>query len=64
MPKTNLTEDTALISRVFRSVKSPQAVIYQKRRPFIYQDQILKAQTCVKRKKLGMWGTSLDRYGV
>ncbi len=33
-----------------------QAVIYQKRKPFVYQDQILKAQTYAKKKKLGMWG--------
>lgn len=32
-----------------------QAVIYQKRKPFIYQDQILKAQEYAKKKKLGIW---------
>ncbi len=36
-----------------------QAVIYQKRKPFIYQDQILKAQSYAKRKKLGMWSDNI-----
>lgn len=32
-----------------------QAVVYEKRRPFIYQDQILKAQEEAKKHKRGMW---------
>ncbi|MBI2008086.1 thermonuclease family protein [Candidatus Amesbacteria bacterium] len=29
-----------------------------KRKPFIYQDQLLKAQDEAKRKKLGIWSVS------
>lgn len=32
-----------------------QAVIYQHKKPFIYQDQLLKAQAEAKKKKLGIW---------
>lgn len=32
-----------------------QVVVYQKRKPFIYQDLLLKAQDEAKRKKLGIW---------
>lgn len=32
-----------------------QVVIYQHKKPFIYQDQSLKAQTEAKKKKLGIW---------
>jgi micrococcal nuclease len=32
-----------------------QVVVYQKRKPFIYQDQLLKAQDQAKKKKLGIW---------
>ena len=35
-----------------------KVVIYQKRKPFIYQDQLIKAQDQAKRKKLGIWGVS------
>lgn len=33
-----------------------QVVIYQHKKPFIYQTQLLKAQDEAKRKKLGIWG--------
>lgn len=32
-----------------------QVVIYQHKKPFIYQDQLLKAQDEAKKKKLGIW---------
>lgn len=32
-----------------------QAVVYEKRRPFIYQQEILKAQDEAKKHKRGMW---------
>lgn len=32
-----------------------QVVVYQHKKPFIYQDQLLKAQNEAKRKKLGIW---------
>lgn len=32
-----------------------QVVVYQKRKPFIYQDLLLKAQNEAKQKKLGIW---------
>ncbi len=32
-----------------------RVVIYQKRQPFIYQDQLLKAQDEAKKEKLGIW---------
>lgn len=32
-----------------------QVVIYQKKKPFIYQDQLLKAQDEAKKNKLGIW---------
>lgn len=32
-----------------------QVVIYQHKKPFIYQDQLLKIQEEAKKKKLGMW---------
>ncbi len=32
-----------------------EVVVYQKRKPFIFQDQILKAQEEAKKKKLGIW---------
>ena len=33
-----------------------ELVIYQKRKPFIYQTQLLEAQEEAKQKKLGIWG--------
>ncbi len=33
-----------------------EVVVYQKRKPFIFQDQILKAQDQAKKKGLGIWG--------
>ena len=35
-----------------------ELVIYQKRKPFIYQVQLLEAQTEAKKQKLGIWKTS------
>ncbi len=32
-----------------------QVVVYQHKKPFIYQDQLLKAQDDAKKKKLGIW---------
>lgn len=32
-----------------------QVVVYQHKKPFIYQDQLLKVQDEAKRKKLGIW---------
>lgn len=32
-----------------------QVVIYQKKKPFIYQDQLLKVQAEAKKNKLGIW---------
>lgn len=32
-----------------------QVVVYQHKKPFIYQDQLLKLQEEAKNKKLGMW---------
>ncbi len=32
-----------------------QVVVYQHKRPFIYQEQLLKVQEEAKNKKLGMW---------
>lgn len=32
-----------------------QVVIYQKKKPFIYQEELLKAQDEAKKKKLGIW---------
>ncbi len=32
-----------------------QVVVYQKRKPFIYQDLLLKAQDEAKKKRLGIW---------
>lgn len=32
-----------------------QVVIYQHKKPFIYQEQLLKAQAEAKKKKLGVW---------
>ncbi len=32
-----------------------EVVVYQKRKPFIYQDQLLKAQDQAKKKRLGIW---------
>ena len=32
-----------------------QVVVYQHKKPFIYQDQLLKAQEEAKKKKLGIW---------
>lgn len=32
-----------------------QVVVYQKKKPFIYIDQLLKAQEEAKKKKLGIW---------
>ena len=32
-----------------------QVVIYQHKKPFIYQDKLLKAQEEAKKKKLGIW---------
>ena len=32
-----------------------QVVVYQHKKPFIYQDKILKAQEEAKKKKLGIW---------
>ncbi|MCR4305683.1 MAG: thermonuclease family protein [Candidatus Daviesbacteria bacterium] len=34
-----------------------QVVIYQHKRPFIYQEQLLKAQEEAKKKNLGMWSS-------
>ncbi|MBI2596801.1 thermonuclease family protein [Candidatus Daviesbacteria bacterium] len=34
-----------------------QVVVYQHKRPFIYQDQLLKLQEEAKKKKLGMWSS-------
>jgi endonuclease YncB( thermonuclease family) len=33
-----------------------ELVIYQKRKPFIYQTQLLEAQEEAKKNKLGIWG--------
>ena len=35
-----------------------ELVIYQKRKPFIYQTQLLEAQEQAKQKKLGIWGNN------
>ena len=35
-----------------------ELVIYQKRKPFIYQVQLLEAQTEAKKQRLGIWKTS------
>jgi len=35
-----------------------ELVIYQKRKPFIYQVQLLEAQEQAKKQKLGIWKTS------
>lgn len=35
-----------------------ELVIYQKRKPFIYQVQLLEAQEQAKNKKIGIWETS------
>lgn len=35
-----------------------EIVVYQKRKPFIYQVQLLEAQTEAKKQKLGIWKTS------
>lgn len=35
-----------------------QVVIYQKKKPFIYIDQLLKAQEEAKKNKLGIWNSS------
>ncbi len=35
-----------------------ELVIYQKRKPFIYQVQLLEAQEQAKQKKLGIWGNN------
>lgn len=32
-----------------------QVVVYQHKKPFIYQEQLLNAQDQAKRKKLGIW---------
>ncbi len=32
-----------------------QVVVYQHKKPFIYQEQLLKAQEGAKKKKLGIW---------
>lgn len=32
-------------------------VIYQHKKPFIYQEQLLKAQKEAKKEKRGVWGT-------
>ena len=34
-----------------------QVVVYQKRKPFIYQEQLLKAQDEAKKKRLGIWSS-------
>jgi len=36
-----------------------ELVIYQKRKPFIYQVQLLEAQEQAKKQKLGIWGRIL-----
>ncbi len=33
-----------------------QVVIYQKKKPFTYESELLKAQEQAKKKKLGIWG--------
>lgn len=48
--------DSLSVSEELARLGLAEVVVYQKRKPFIFQDQILKAQDQAKKKKLGMWG--------
>ena len=43
------------LKSIFRALGMAQVVIYQHKKPFVYQKQLLKAQDEAKKKKLGIW---------
>ncbi len=59
MPKTNLTDDTALISKVFRTVKSPQAVS-DLLKDLLTEEEIIDLAQRLKIAKLIISGKNYD----
>ena len=47
--------DSKNVSIEFARLGMAQVVVYQHKKPFIYQDQLLKLQEEAKQKKLGIW---------
>lgn len=53
-----ILEDGTNVSIELVSKGMAELVIYQKRKPFIYQTQLLEAQEQAKNKRIGIWQTS------